>query len=325
MTSQKKEIWRSSDVEAFRGFEYYRDGICRAFMDLIPEPERAHDWEFSGSVESLPVGTGKLNRVVATSHLVRRTNTEIANAPHECFYLNYKTRGECRIMQAGRETIVKPGGVGLFDSTVPFELEHRRHPDLAVSSFMLSHDDLRDRLHGDLPDKPILVSHHPSIGSLVRETAATLAREADHLPSKEAARMYNMLLDLVAMALKSDGNARVDVPSTRANALYLSAKNYLDQHHRSANVDVAEVARALNISVRYLHKLFASTEHTFGEYLLVRRLQSAAASLRAPSLGNLTIATIALQSGFKDPAHFHRTFKTRYGCTAGEWRQLQRI
>jgi len=79
-----KQLWRTSDVEAFRGFEYYRDGICRSFMDLIPEPETKKDWNFYGSVESIPVGVGRLNRVVATSHLVRRTKVEIAKSTEAC-------------------------------------------------------------------------------------------------------------------------------------------------------------------------------------------------------------------------------------------------
>lgn len=319
-----RQIWRSSDVEPHRGFEYYRDGICQSFMDLIPEPEGDDGWDFSGSIETMPIGAGRLNRVVATSHLVRRTWAEIANSPDECYYLNYKTRGECRISQSGDEVAIRSGDVGLFDSTMPFQLEHRCFPDLAVSSFMLSHDALRERLGGRLPTKPMVLSHHTNLGPLIRETAATLAREAEILSRRETDRLYDILFDLVAMAVSVDENARTDRASSRAEAMLLLVKNYVNENHRNANLNASAVAAASGISVRYLHTLFARTETSFGEYLLTRRLQSAASSLRSSELARQSIATIALQNGFNDPAHFYRKFKSRYGCTAREWRVHQR-
>ena len=317
---QSKQVWRSSDVEAFRGFEYYRNGICKSFMDLIPEPDREGDWDFSGSVETMPIGSGRINRVSATAHLVLRTHSEIARAPEECFYLNFKTRGECRINQSGEEVVIRPGDVGFFDSTKPFALEHRRKPDLAVASFMIPHRELANRLPGGLPGKPALLSSHPHMGYLIRETAATLSREADFLQSDDSAQLYEVLLNLTAMAIKIRGGVRVDAPASRSHATFLSIRNHIDKHHTKIGFSVSQVASAFQISARYLHKLFSDRGMTFGEYLLERRLQSAMSSLQSLSKARLPIASIAYESGFSDPAYFHRAFKRRFGCTASEWR-----
>ena len=316
-----KHIWRTCDVEAYRGFEYYRDGICQSFMDLTPEPEGGDDWVFSGSVETMPLGAGRLNRVVATSHLVLRTKAEISRSPAECFYLNYKTRGECRIGQRGQEVVIRPGDVGLFDSTQPFALEHRRESDLAVSSFMLPFQALRDRLPDGLPCKPLLISGHPTLGYLVRETAATFAREAERLDGLEATRLFDMLLDLVAMAIARNGQARVDTRGSRGSALLLALKTYVDDHHARTGLDAKQVADAFRLSVRYLHRLFEQSPVTFGDYLISRRLESGASALTASGEPQSSIAAIALASGFADPAHFQRAFKARYGCTPGDWRR----
>lgn len=324
-TRPETQIWRSSDVEPYRGFEYYRDGVCQSFMDLIPEPEPNDEWQFSGQIQTIEVGGGRLNRVAASAHLVRRTRAEISNSPEECYYLNYKTRGECRINQSGHEVVLQPGDVGLFDSTVPFELEHRNHPDLAVSSFMLPHSLLREQMGSNLPDKPIMMSHFPRLGTLIRETAATLAREADYLEPKESARMYDMLVDLVAMALTSDKTVKTYAHESRGSAMLLYVKNFVDQHHRETGLNATSVAGACGISIRYLHKLFKDTETTFGEYLLAKRLHSAATALQTPELARLSIAAISLQHGFTDPAHFYRSFKSHYGCTAGEWRDTKSL
>ena len=315
-----KQAWRTSDVEAFRGFEYYRDGICRSFMDLIPEPEAKNDWDFHGSVESIPIGAGRLNRVVATSHLVRRTKVEIAKSTENCFYLNYKTRGTCQIQQSGQSTTLTPGDVGIFDSSLPFDLEHRNCSDLAVSSFMLPHQSIRERLGGDLPRVPMILSHHPKVGGLIRETASTLAREADRLAMADVEQMFGMLLDLVSMALTSTQAPKVDLRTSKTNARLLAAKNFVDQNHFRNDLNAAMVAQALGISVRYLHKVFAGTGQSFAEYVVQRRLETAASTLSTRTFANLSISEISRRSAFSDPAHFHRAFKKQYGCTPGDWR-----
>jgi len=315
-----KQLWRTSDVEAFRGFEYYRDGICRSFMDLIPEPEAQKDWDFHGSVESIPIGAGRLNRVFATSHLVRRTKVEIAKSTEACFYLNYKTRGTCQIRQSGRTTTLTPGDVGIFDSSIPFDLEHRNCSDLAVSSFMLPHQAIKERLGGNLPGIPMVLSDDPKLGGLIRETAATLAREADKLSAADTVQMYDMLLDLVSMTLTSTQDTTVDQRTSKANARLLAAKNFVDQNHFRNDLDAALVAQALGISVRYLHKVFAGTGQSFAEYVVKRRLESAASTLNSPAFADLSISEISRRSAFSDPAHFHRAFKKHYGCTPGDWR-----
>lgn len=319
-SAEGKQVWRSSDVEAFRGFEYYRDGICHSFMDLIPEPAAEKDWEFFGSVVSIPIGVGRLNRVVATSHLVRRTKAEIAKSPYDCFYLNYKTRGSCQIQQSGQVRTLTPGDVGIFDSSVPFQLEHRQCADLAVSSFMIPHQAIRDRLGGDLPCVPTILSRHPKFGGLIRETAATLAREAECLSSSNAAQMYDMMLDLVALALASSDDSSFDMGRSKANARLLAAQNFVDQNYFRIDLDATMVAQKLGISVRYLHKVFEATELSFAEYVLKRRLEAAASNLRAHAFSQLSISEISNRNAFSDPAHFHRAFKKQYGCTPGEWR-----
>ncbi|MEH6739978.1 MAG: hypothetical protein V7695_15750 [Sulfitobacter sp.] len=288
-----KQFWCSSDVESFRGFEYYRDGICRSFMDLIPEPEAHNEWSFHGSVETMPIGVGRLNRVVATSHLVRRTKAEIANSNEECFYLNYKTRGECQIHQSDHVSTLKSGDVGIFDSAIPFDLEHRRCPKLAVSSFMLPRQSIEDRMRGDLPRRPMILSRHPKLGALIRETASTLAQEADRISVAEGARMYDMLLDLVAMALSSNEEADSLPRTNRAHALLLAAKNYVDQNHFRGDMNPDVAAKALGISVRYLHKVFAENDASFAEYVLGRRLEAAASTLATSAFSHHSISEVS--------------------------------
>jgi AraC-like DNA-binding protein len=49
--------------------------------------------------------------------------------------------------------------------------------------------------------------------------------------------------------------------------------------------------------------------------VLAKRLEAAQAMLLCESYREQAIASIAYQCGFKDPAHFSRLFKARYGAS----------
>ena len=132
--------------------------------------------------------------------------------------------------------------------------------------------------------------------------------------------MYNMLLDLVVMALSSNEDTENLPRASRVHALLLSAKNYVDQNLFRRELNPDTVARALGISTRYLHRVFAVDEESFAEYLLGRRLEASASTLSSAAFSHLTISEVSLRCAFSDPAYFHRVFKKRFGCTPGDWR-----
>lgn len=321
--------WDTSEVAPAEAFAYYREGICTAFMDLVPEDDRPRTGPFRAVVENRPLGSGTargalnggaLNRVRASAHLVRRTRAEIAAAPDECFYLNLETQGECRIDQAGETVALRAGDVGIFSSSAPFALAHRA-PRLAVASFWVPRAALADRLPRGLADRPQLLSGHPVLGALVRETALTLAEGAGHLPAADADRLFAMLIDLAAMVLAGPAPTRPgDRRSARA-ALGLAVRRHVARNAADPGLTLDGLAARFGLSRRSLQALFAAREESFSGVLLHCRLTAAAAALRHPAKAHLPIASLALAAGFADPAHFSRVFKARHGITPGSWRR----
>lgn len=314
-------IWDTRDVRPREAFGYYREGICEAFMELVPEAGSDIRERFRARVASTPVGGGALNRVQATSHQVLRTRREIAAAPGECFYLNYQLGGACEINQAGEAVTLRPGDVGIFDSTSPFLLEHRSRPSLGVASFWVPREALLERLPESFGGRAVMLSRHDTIGRLVMETARSLSDGIDWMPPDMARRLFDMLLDLTAMVLAGEGRARTDAPRTRAAATFLQLKATVDRRCGDPRFGVAQCAAAAGISERYVHKLFAANGPTFGAYLLEQRLLMAAGMLREPGRAHLPIATIAYDCGFSDLSHFGRAFRRRFDRTPGEWRR----
>ncbi|MVA97024.1 helix-turn-helix domain-containing protein [Nitratireductor sp. CAU 1489] len=313
-------VWDTRDVDGTEAFDYYRDGICQSFMELLPELEAVRRRHFKARVESHPLGEGAVNRVDATAHLVLRTGREIARSPRECYYLNLQRGGECRIDQAGTEIALRAGDVGIFDSGRPFSLEHRRLSSLAVSSFWVPKEALAARLGGRLPERPRLLSFEPALGRLIAETARSIDETAGHLPEAASARLFSMLLDLTAMVLGGEG---VGVSRTsRADAQLLALRCFVERNFADPRLDAARCARAMGISPRYVQKLFARAGTTLGAFVMEVRLGEAACALRAPAKAGLPVTSIAYACGFSDLSHFSRSFRARYGAPPGAWRRL---
>ena len=313
-------MWDTRDVDPHEAFDYYREGICQAFMELLPDLEPERRRRFNATVQSLPLGEGAVNRVDATAHLVVRTRREIARSPRECFYLNLQRDGECRIDQSGREIMLRPGDVGIFDSGRPFSLEHRTRTSLSVSSFWLPKEALAARLDGRLPENPELLSIQPGLGRLISETTRTIDETAGHLAPEETARLFSMLLDLTAMALSGRGGMETS-PGSRADAQFLALRRFVERNFRDPGLDADRCARAFDVSPRYVQKLFARSGTTLGIVVMDLRLREAAAALRAPAYAEVPVTSIAYACGFSDLSHFHRAFRRRYGMPPGAWRR----
>lgn len=79
-------------------------------------------------------------------------------------------------------------------------------------------------------------------------------------------------------------------------------------------------ANRVAISVSYLTKLLHGRGTTFGHLLLEHRLEHAW-SLLCPDVDSArTVTEIATECGFRDAAHFARTFRVRFAMTPSQRR-----
>jgi AraC family transcriptional regulator len=97
---------------------------------------------------------------------------------------------------------------------------------------------------------------------------------------------------------------------------------YVDRH-LDRPLDLAELAAVAHFSAFHFHRLFAAwMGETLGEYLRRRRLEVAAQRLLAQP--KVPVLDIALAVGFGSGEAFARAFRSRFGCTASEWRRQRR-
>jgi len=111
-------------------------------------------------------------------------------------------------------------------------------------------------------------------------------------------------------------------PSTLASRrrLYLLARVIVQRHYRQ-QLTLARVARALATSPRELQRAFAQfSGEGFREHLITRRMRVAADLLiEQPAL---PVAHVARLVGYRQPPHFARAFRGRYGMAPSRFREL---
>ena len=101
-------------------FEAWKSLVSSAFVPLHSEPVRAG--AFAGSIAGSQFGSVGVMQVEATAHAVRRTENQLAagDAPH--FKLNLQLSGHGMLLQDGRETLLRPGELAIYDTQRPYTL-----------------------------------------------------------------------------------------------------------------------------------------------------------------------------------------------------------
>jgi AraC-like DNA-binding protein len=311
-------VWDTADVPAGEAFDYYHGAVCQAFSYLVPVSQRRES--FCARVENRDAGCGFINTVRSTSHLVTRSEADIARGNADWMYLNLYLGGGCVIGQDGGLVSTRPGDIALFSGARPFTLEHRHTPDFSVVSFMAPGALLSQSLSSSAPHKPVLVSGHSIFGSLIKETAGTLARQAARMTPEARERLFNSLFAFTGLALDAAPSPGATAP--RSQALYEALRAFIDRNCVDAEFDIGRLAAANGVSARYAHKLFSryGDGKTISDYLIERRLDRAAQRLRQ-GCPRSTVTDVAFSSGFSDLSLFYRAFRRRYGSSPGAFRK----
>lgn len=91
---------------------------------------------------------------------------------------------------------------------------------------------------------------------------------------------------------------------------------------RDPELDVDTIARAVHLSPRQVHRLFADEPMSLMQWVHVQRLQNCRRELCRPDLADRPIGEIAYGWGFSDQAHFSRAFRRHFGESPSEVRRL---
>lgn len=133
-------------------------------------------------------------------------------------------------------------------------------------------------------------------------------------------------------SVHSDGGVRVrrvtstcdgtvDAITDAAGSLLAQAKTWIEKALPDPELAPSNVASALHISTRSLHRLFEKDGDTVGAWVRERRLERCRRDLGDPAFDALPVSHVGARWGLWDAAHFSRSFKSRYGVPPTLYRQ----
>jgi AraC-like DNA-binding protein len=271
---------------------------------------------FKGQLEAREAGGLEYVSLTQNACSVRRTNREVARADPGFVALILQQRGRSLMSQAGHEALLLPGYLTLIDSRQPSCFRFAEDCLQLVAHVPWSI--LRPRLrYRSLPLAHALRGGSAAIAAALTrsifEHAGTVGAAAD-MPFAEA-------LGAVLLTAAVDDTSPERVGRGERGRLLGLAQEYIEKHLSNSALSPPVVAQAHGISVRQLHRLFAVSGTTIGDWIRHRRLERCMTDLQEESLAGVTVTEIAYHWGFIDSAHFTRAFKAKYGRCPNEYRR----
>lgn len=184
----------------------------------------------------------------------------------------------------------------------------------------------RERVPEDL--RCIVVAIEDDLGRLdggaarlFADTLRQLAQELGSIPGAAHEGLADLLLSLLRASLLE----RASVAGGRGfgGLLYEQAVEHLCLRFHDPDLSLDDLARAMGCTKRHLHGVFRDVGRTPAKTLLDLRMAHCTRALRDPTRQKVPITTLAIESGFREPAHFGRLFRQRHGMTPQAWRRAQ--
>ncbi len=304
--------WTTRDVAVEEQFVAWQQIVDETYLPVRIDHGPDQVAGFRSSLTAHRIGDLVVSRLRSDPQSVHRTADLVVSAPGDVHFLNLPTRGSGLAVQDGRSAATIPGDFVLVDGSRPFSLAFVEPFDQIA--LMIPTPLIEPLLASPTDSTCRTVSGSSASGRVaaaaVRALAAALVHDAAPADARTVGSLTDHVVGLVALALTGVTPSTCGDPRT---AHLQAALDEIDRSYADADLHPAVVAARICISVSYLTKLFAARGTTFGRALSQRRLDRAYALLGAHDEG--TVTQIAYACGFTDPAHFSRSFRSRFGIT----------
>ena len=306
--------WSTEQARPGEALSYWVEAICEAFLEMKADsPEPA---DFAASITQHPFGPIDINFADTTSQQVWRTPQAIAGSRKHTYYLLYMREGRLGARQRGREVPVLAGDCVLIDSMEPYSFS------FPESNRCLSVQMPRDWLRNWIPEPEKIVATSFAANSGWGRTLASAAGNLAACDYDTLALPRAVVADQLGALLALAAGNEIAGATTHRHTLFHRIRRTLFERLSDPSLGPQSVADAHGISKRYLHLLFAGAGTSFGAELMELRLEQAKRHLDDRRLARIGIAELAWRCGFREPSHFARRFRARYGAAPGAYRKI---
>jgi AraC-like DNA-binding protein len=293
----------------------YRAVVRDSFVPLKVTPHSSK--EFQGIMRSAGADDVQLTDIRAMAHDVERTPRLIGDGDAPLVKVSLMLVGTCLLIQDGREAVLTPGDLAVYDTTRPYTLEFDKDFRSMVLMFPRHLLALPPDLIRELT--AVRIAGTGGLGAVVTPFLSQLGTNLDQFAGSTGARLAHNALDLMTTVFIRELGLD-DEPTDPHRALMRRICAYIDRHLDATDLSPATIASAHFISTRHLHGLFKEQGTTVSTWVRTRRLEQCRRDLINPALADYAVTVIAARWNFNDAAHFSRAFKAMYGVSPSEYR-----
>ncbi len=302
-----------TDDDADRGipvlsFREFQVAVSNSFVPLkVSSP--LDETQFKAQLLQANVHGVSFTDIRAMAHVVERTTELIQQSPRDFYKISLQLEGTGLLRQGGREVILTPGDIAIYDTSQPYVLTFEKRFRTMV--IQLPHDRLHIPHDFAAEMTAVRLDGSEGLGRVVSPFLATIGTNLAELQGPAGAKLAQNAVDLLETLFATEFDLQRYAADPR-RALLQRIRDNIDEHLSDPDLSPATIAAAAFISVRHLHNLFQDQGQTVASYVRTRRLERCYLDLTDPENFEVPVAAIGARWGFKDAAHFSRAFKGAY-------------
>lgn len=309
-----------ADIDHLRApldLDTWRQAVNTSFVPL--QIDELDGIPFRGHLVRTLVEDVSVFEIIATPHVVERTERLIEQVEGRYYKLSLQLAGSAVLEQDGRQVRLRPGDLAIYDTHRPYRLTFHENNHALVIMFPHEAVDLpRDEI------ARVTAAGFPSdqgLGRVINPFFMELGRNMDQLTGTHAARLVHSALDLLVTMLSHELQQAANGPVSPARSLAREVREYILAHLRDPELTPASIAQAHYISTRHLYTIFSAEGETVSAWIRARRLEHIRRDLVDPVHADRPVSAIAAHWGLHDAAHFSRLFKAEYGQSPSSYRE----
>lgn len=312
--------FRSTDLPPADRFGVWHEMATQSHVGTIISTR--DDRPFDATISTLDLGGIQLSALTYPPLRAHRSRRLIRESDPGFFHVSMMRRGSVVAQQSRRETLVRPGELILYDTSVPCVVVNEDPMDQVVIQIPRDLLPLRAGVLERALGRSVSAVH--GIGGVTATVVARLLQAPEEYRLADAARLSTVVADLLAGLFAGDDQHDHATVDARHRTLSLRVLEYIERRLSDPELTPAAIAAAHHMSVRSLQVLFQQEGLTIGGWIRDRRLERCRRELADPGHDARTVAAIGARWGLPNPTSFSRAFRRAYGTPPSDYRRAVR-
>lgn len=314
------EVFTTENVppqsSAVRGWQDANRRLVALDFKTTPRGKR-----FRASIRVCSSSRLRFSALNVTAHVT--TLGAVGRSDAEPYYLvAYLKEGSVTVAQDGRETFVRCGDFVVVDTSRPFRIDT---PTMHANSVDISSTRMREIFPQVDGLTSVCIAGRTGAGAVLRNMLENVFDHAADINGEVSDYIADAIPYLTAGALAGLPNAKDILPNRMECFHRHRVRSFLRANLRDCELNPEVIARAVDLSVRSLHKLFENEPMTLMQWIWAERIARCGDDLAKPELRSRTVSEIAYSWGFSDAAHFSRLFRVHFGQSPSAFREERTV